>query len=205
MPAPHTPDPAYGGLLLASASPRRREILTRAGYTFAVHSPGVDELDDAHGDPVALVTENARRKAAAAATAYPRACVLAADSTVALGNRILNKPNDRREAIAMLLSLNGRTHCVHTAVATVPPGGEPRLLFETSEVAFYDLPQDEIAAYVDAARPFDKAGSYGIQDPGNPLVRDYSGLLSNIIGLPVERLTAPLAALGIHPDRVART
>ncbi len=199
MPAPDAPDPAFDGLLLASASPRRRELLACAGYTFAVHSPGVTELDDAHGDPVALVSENARRKCAAAALDYPRARVLAADTTVALGRRILNKPGGREDAVRMLLSLCGKTHRVHTAVATAPPGAAPCLFVETSEVTFHALPEGTVAAYVDAARPFDKAGAYGIQDPENPLVRAYTGLLSNIIGLPVERLAGPLAALGIRP------
>ncbi|MCC5805278.1 MAG: septum formation protein Maf [Opitutales bacterium] len=201
MPASDAPSPAFDGLLLASASPRRRELLAEAGYSFAVHSPHVDELDDPHGDPVALVFENARRKAAAAATAFPRARILAADTTVALGSRILNKPAGREDALRMLLSLRGKTHRVHTAVATAAPGAPPSLFVETSEVTFHDLPEAEIAAYVDTARPFDKAGAYGIQDANNPLVRAYTGLLSNIIGLPVERLAAPLAALGIRPQK----
>ncbi|MGJ3243811.1 MAG: Maf family protein [Opitutales bacterium] len=199
-----TPRP---GLVLASGSPRRAELLTGAGLPFAVRVPVVVEhdLEDASrfGGPAGLVLANATLKAEAARAVAPDAdCILAADTVVALENRVLHKPTDRADAVRMLASLAGREHQVLTGVVLVGgrvPHGRDAWT-STSTVRFHPASRERIEAYIDAANPLDKAGAYGIQDPASrSLVAGFEGSFSNIVGLPLEDLLLRLAACGIHP------
>jgi septum formation protein len=169
--------------------------------------PDVDEhaFEDAghFGGPAGLVLANAGLKADAALRQSPRAdCILSADTVVVLGNRVLHKPVDREDALRMLGALAGRSHEVLTGVVlagrSVPEG---RQAWSTaSTVRFHALARRQLEACVDRTQPLDKAGGYGIQDPGSrDLVAGFDGSFTNIIGLPMEDLLPRLAACGIHP------
>lgn len=183
-------------LILASASPRRRELLENAGFPFEIQTSDVPENEDPYGNPREMVLENALAKARAVAEKNPDAIVLGADTTVALGNRVLNKPANLAEAREMLLSLSGETHTVFTGVAIVCAG---TYLCETHLVAcnvtFKPLDEEIISRYFEHCNPLDKAGAYGIQDGGELIVERYDEPLSNIIGLPVEHIATRLHAL----------
>lgn len=183
-------------LILASASPRRRELLADAGFSFDIQTSNVPENEDPHGNPREMVLENALAKARAVATKNPDALVLGADTTVALGDRVLNKPASLAEAREMLLALGGNTHTVFTGVALVCAGTD---LCETHlvacDVTFKPLEDETISRYFEICNPLDKAGAYGIQNGGELIVARYDEPLSNIIGLPVERISARLRAL----------
>ncbi len=187
-------------LLLASGSPRRQDFLREAAIPFDVWIPEVDEHEPAEGEAPNIVLLNAHLKAKAGRSRFPNHVILASDTTVALGRHIFNKPVDRDDALAMLMRLNARTHSVFTAVVILPVEGEPVCLVEESKVTFRQVSSEELLAYIDAARPFDKAGAYGIQDPENTFVKAFTGYLSTIIGLPIESLLPRLVALGIRPQ-----
>ncbi len=196
-------DTGLPALLLASTSPRRRELLSQAGLTFQVVSPGpsggVDESPLA-GEAVAhYVARVARDKALAGQTeaqrlGLPAWPVLGADTTVTLDGRILGKPADAAEATAMLESLSGRTHQVLTALCLVGRHGE-RAVTSVSEVRFRALSAVEVAAYVGSGEPYDKAGGYGIQGRGALLIEHLSGSYSGVMGLPLHELGELLRAL----------
>lgn len=185
-------------LVLASASPRRRELLERAGYRFEIVVPDVAELDTCPDGPAALVRRNAARKAAAVADLRPDAVVLGADTTVFLGDDILNKPADAEHARRMLRMLSGREHGVVTAFV-LEHRATGRRFEEVVEscVTFRPLDEAAITAYVETARPFDKAGAYAIQD--GVVVAGHTGSYTNIVGLPLEAVEAGLRAWGIAP------
>jgi septum formation protein len=174
-------------LILASASPRRQELLREAGYAFEVHPADVDESDHPPGlEPAALATYLADRKAEAVAARFPDAVVLAADTVVALGASALGKPDNAKHARAMLASLAGTNHSVVTAVTVL---GRARGVREqavvTSSVYMRPLTPAEIDAYVATGQWQGKAGGYGIQDH-DPFVTRITGSLTNIVGLPME-------------------
>ena len=183
-------------LILASASPRRRELLAEAGFSFIVRTSNAAENEDPHGNPRKMVLENALAKARAVAAENPEALVLGADTTVALDNRVLNKPADLREAREMLHFLGGNVHTVFTGIALVRAG---TLFCETRVVAcrvkFKPLSDEIISRYFEICNPLDKAGAYGIQDGGELIVESYDEPLSNIIGLPVEIIAPRLREL----------
>jgi septum formation protein len=180
-------------LVLASASPRRREILDRAGYRFEVRPSGVEEDGVESSDPGQVAESLALAKARAVAPLYPDKPVVGADTLVVLGDRILNKPVDEDEAVEMLRSLSGRTHTVYTGLAVVwLERGETVSVAESTEVTFRDLDEDEIIDYVAGGEPMDKAGAYGIQGLGSTLVAGVEGCFYNVMGLPVARLTSIL-------------
>lgn len=181
--------------ILASASPRRRELLARLVPDFRVVFPEVEEWMPAEADPVHQVEENARRKGRAVAERFPQAVVLAADTTVALGRRLFGKPADLQAAAAMLRELSGRVHTVSTAVALFHPEGT-RLFHETSEVTFRTLDEGLIAVYLQQVAFQDKAGGYAIQEHGDWLIERYTGSFENIMGLPVQRLQRELVQTG---------
>jgi len=179
------------GLILASASPRRRQILTALGIEFEVVVPEVEEL--ASGDPEAVVLENARRKAAAGVDAARRgAVVLAVDTDVALDGRILGKPDDRAGARERLEALAGRTHTVLSGVVLRGPEreGEPseRSGVSRSQVSFAALDEPTVAMYLDSGEWRGRAGAYAIQGLGSLLVERVEGDFSNVVGLPLSLL-----------------
>lgn len=183
-------------LILASGSPRRKELLGKLGIPFDVIVPDCDE--SLPPDTAAEIASEllARRKAEAVAAEHPDALVIGADTTVLLGDSILGKPADRADCVRMLRALSGQTHRVVTGVAFVS-GGKTRSFSETTYVRFFSLTEAEIAAYADSDEPYDKAGAYGIQGQGALLVESISGDYSNVVGLPVARLRRLLSAAGL--------
>lgn len=184
------------GLVLASGSPRRHQLLTSVGVAFSVAAPDIDETPSDGEDPVAYVERLARAKAAAV-HAGPTDVVLAADTTVALDREILGKPADAADARRMLRSLSGRTHDVHTGVA-VRDGSGTRSAVETTRVAMSSIAPDDLDWYVRTGEPLDKAGAYAVQGSGALFVRSIEGSASNVVGLPLTLLAELLAAAG-HP------
>ena len=186
--------------MLASGSPRRRELLARLGVRFTIHAPDIDERPQPDEDPVAYVERLARLKARVVSTMWaskPDQIVLAADTTVALSGSILGKPEDAAEAGVMLRALSGRTHHVHTAIAVCAPERPMASSVTTTAVTFRDLSRDEIAAYVATGDPLDKAGGYGIQGDAARFVAHVDGSLSNVVGLPMAQTAALLADAGL--------
>jgi len=173
--------------ILASASPRRRELLALAGIPFEVHIPNVDE----HLDPAWTAAEAARalaaKKAAAAAQAYPDVCIIAADTVVEIDGTLLGKPQDAADAARMLRLLSGREHRVVTGVC-LRLGAAAHAFAQETLVRFYPLSDGEIEAYVRTGEPMDKAGAYGIQGRGALLVEGITGDYFNVVGLPVARV-----------------
>jgi len=181
-------------LILASASPRRKELLEQIGVQFSVHAMDIDESVLEDETPSAYVERLAREKASAAQVQFPDAVVLAADTTVTLGDQILGKPQSREDAVAMLNALSGETHRVMTGVALSSAEG----VFSrcvTTEVTFKPLAEELIERYVDTGEPMDKAGAYGIQGKAAVLVNDIRGSYSNVVGLPLAE-TAELLEAG---------
>lgn len=184
--------------LLASASPRRTELLRAAGVPHTVMVAAVTEHEDPRTDPREMVLHNARLKAAAVARSHPDALVLGADTTVALGDRALNKPADLAESRAMLRSLSGREHTVHTGVCLLGPAlGIDEVHDVTAWVRFRSLSEGDITRYQALVNTLDKAGAYGIQEGREIIIADYQAPLSTIMGLPVEFVRERLAALGV--------
>jgi septum formation protein len=194
-------------LVLASSSPRRRELLTGLGLRFEARAPDIDERAQPGESAHRLVERLATEKAAAVAGTGE--VVLAADSVVVIDDRILGKPADPAEAEAMLRLLSGRTHEVATGVAVARDGGEPAAASAvvTSLVTFVDISDHELAWYVAGGEPFDKAGGYGLQGVGIRFVRAVEGSPSNVIGLPLVETFELAASIGVDlasfrgPDR----
>ncbi|NBQ57766.1 MAG: septum formation protein Maf [Opitutaceae bacterium] len=174
-------------LILASASPRRRELLAQLGVSFTVVTALVTEHEDPATDPRVMVAHNAALKADWVAGRHPEALVLGADTTVFLEGAALNKPADAAEAREMLRRLSGRTHTVFTGLALRCLSDGLRIDDgESSEVTFKSFRDDVIEAYLSRVHTLDKAGGYGIQDHPDLIIERYQGSLSNIIGLPLE-------------------
>lgn len=177
--------------ILASNSPRRREILSMLGMDFEVMVSDCDENVRASMTPDRLVRELARRKAEAVFGTLPRTderIVLAADTIVWDGRRVLGKPKDKKDAFNTLLSLSGREHAVYTGVALLGRVGSrtvSSVRAERTVVRFAKLSENEIRAYVDSGEPLDKAGSYGIQGFGGIFVTELHGDYYNVVGLPI--------------------
>ncbi len=180
-------------IVLASGSPRRRELLTRAGLAFEVVISPAEEIHDPSMAPDRLCEENARLKAASVARTHPHATVIGADTLVFIDGQVLGKPADLDEARAMLRCLSGRMHMVCTGVCVIRPGGEMLAFHELSEVVFRVLDDAAIDAYFNLVPPLDKAGAYGIQEHGEKIVAEIHGNFENVMGLPVARLLEVLA------------
>ncbi len=191
-------------IILASNSPRRRELLGQMGIErFHIISPDVDETVAAGLSPARIVEELSLRKAGAAAKrAGPEDLIIAADTVVALDGAVLGKPRDEAAAFAMLSSLSGREHQVYTGV-TVALGDRVVTQHEQTAVAFRELQPDEILGYIATGEPMDKAGAYGIQGLGALLVSGIRGDYHNVVGLPVFRLGRVLAGFGVDLLRPA--
>lgn len=185
-------------LILASGSPRRKELLEEAGYRFSVVPPRGEELDDPAIPIRELTAINASRKAGEVMWNHPEAVVIAADTLVLLGDRTLGKPADRAEAREMLRQLNGRRHQVFTAVCvgTAGNGAGAREEFSVAtEVEFKRLGEEELADYHARIDPMDKAGAYAAQEHGALIIERIEGSMSNVIGLPMEEVTAVLESV----------
>jgi septum formation protein len=184
-------------VVLASQSPRRRELLTLIGVPHDVVPADVDETPFSHEAPAAYTERLARAKAAAVAHRFPDAVTIGSDTTVVIDGMILGKPDDAADARRVLRILSGRTHTVHTAVA-VARGDAVVSGVEDVAVTFRRLDDDEIASYVATGEPMDKAGSYGIQGYGATIVERIDGDYFAVMGLPLVRLTRLLAEVGVR-------
>ena len=180
-------------LILASASPRRSELLLEAGYNFEVIAPDVEEAHDESLSCENLTIENARRKAIAVARVRPDAVVIGADTLVYLDHIPIAKPRDMEDAAGMLRRLSGRSHEVCTGVAIASAGGAELLTFHViSDVTFKTLTEEVIRDYHSLIAPLDKAGAYAIQDESAMIIDSVQGSWTNVKGLPMERLAIEL-------------
>jgi septum formation protein len=173
--------------LLASASPRRRELLRNAGFDFDVQPSQVVERSHSGEPPEQFVRRAAREKAMQVAASCPAdSFVLGADTVVVIDGETLGKPSNREDATRMLQVLSGRTHQVHTGVCLVRAPGEIEALeHATTFVTLRELDEEEIRRYVESGEPMDKAGAYAVQGLASKFVTCISGCYSNVVGLPV--------------------
>ena len=194
-------------LVLASQSPRRRELLAAVGVPVEVRPSRADESVHPDEDPTAYVRRVARDKALGVAC-NPGEIVLAADTAVVLGREILGKPADAEDARRMLRSLSGSTHVVLTGVHArtlldVGNGSREESLVVSTAVRFATLSEERIGWYVSTGEPLDKAGAYALQGSGGSLVRGVAGSVSNVVGLPLAETLAALGRLGLQLPWVA--
>jgi septum formation protein len=192
-------------LILASASPRRAEVLRDAGLHFAVLSSAVDETPIPRESPQDLVQRLAGAKAElVAARALGPAIVIAADTEVILDGHVFGKPRTSEDARNMLAQLSGRTHSVMTGVTLIRlPDSERRSFVETTLVHFATLSPDDISEYLSTEEPFDKAGAYAIQGRAGRFIPRIEGCYFNVVGLPLARLWQALAELGWSQEYAA--
>ena len=183
-------------LVLASASPRRQALLAQLGVAFLVDPASVDESLGPSESPRTYVLRLAQHKAEVVAARHPGQLVLGADTTVALDGEILGKPADAAEALAMLRRLAGRTHHVHTGVATA--GRRRAALAVETAVRFSPSSDEALAWYAASGEALDKAGGYALQGLGSFLVESISGSPSSVIGLPLVQTLALLEAAGVR-------
>ena len=181
-------------LILASSSPRRKELLTQVGIPFEISVPEVDEQCALPGPDA--VRALSRRKAEAAARMNPGRYVLAADTLVCIHGQTLGKPRDPEDAKRMLRLLSGNTHQVYTGVTVISPDGSTRTDTDASGVTFDPLTEEMISAYVDSGEPLDKAGAYGIQGRASLFVSRLEGCFSGVMGLPMYLVRRLLAQSG---------
>lgn len=186
-------------LILASGSPRRRELLAHFGLPFAVIPADADET--AGGTGLQRVAALARRKGEEVFLRYPTLPVLAADTLVCLDDQVLGKPADEADAHRMLSLLSGAWHSVHTGVCLLRPGGSALERVETTRVKFRAMKPEEIQRYVRTGEPMDKAGAYAIQDIGGIFVERIEGSPSNVIGLPLTAVATLLQGAGLLDGR----
>lgn len=185
-------------LVLASASPRRRELLAQAGFSFEVRPAHVNEDPRPDEDPIAYVVRLARDKAQAVFTELndTEGVVLGADTTVTLDSHILAKPEDAADAARMLRMLSGRTHRVITGVAVATAKGI-EVAAEVTGVRFVTLGDEEIAAYIATGEPMDKAGAYGIQGLAAKWIPRVEGCYFNVVGLPLALVSSMLESANL--------
>jgi septum formation protein len=185
-------------LLLASNSPRRRELLLKAGFDFEIFAPSVTERFDVDLTLRELTAFNAMRKAMTTARLRPKHVVLAADTLVIIDDHVLGKPGDKDEAVAMLQRLSGRAHEVCTSVFICHLINAKSISFhEISRVRFRRLSRDGIDKYLTRVNPLDKAGAYAAQGFGSEIIEKIDGSFTNVVGLPMEKTIAALAEFGL--------
>ena len=190
--------------LLASSSPRRRQLLADAGIAFEVLSPDAPESESPALSIRELTTLNATRKALAVSHRHPDAVVLAADTLVALDGRVIGKPTDMADALAILRRLSGREHQVCTSVfISRVEKRQTRSLYVISHVQFRALNDAEIAGYLAKINPLDKAGAYAAQGHGRDIIERIRGSYTNVVGLPMDETLAALRSFGIEPRQDA--
>jgi septum formation protein len=191
-------------LILASASPRRNELLRLLGIPFEVVPSAYEEvMPERHPDPAALAVHLASEKARDVSRARPGEWVLGADTIVALKDRLYGKPKEDEDARWMLRGLSGKTHQVVTGVCFIEPGGTEHTLSASTDVRFRELLEPEIQAYVESGEPLDKAGAYAIQGIGGLLIEGIRGDYPNVVGLPIAPLALLLRRCGFLILRVA--
>ena len=184
-------------LILASASPRRAELLKLLPVKFQVLPAAVAEVAHEHLTPLEVCQLNAHRKARVVAKKIPDALVIGADTLVFVDNEILGKPQNQAEARRMIARLQGRTHQVVTGVCLMHlRSHRERIFADSTDVLFHPLNARQIRDYLGQINPLDKAGAYAIQEGGENIISEISGSFSNVVGLPVERLRAELESWG---------
>jgi len=173
-------------VILASQSPRRKEILDMIDLQYKIHIPDYEENNSNHDTPVNIVTKHARHKAQAVAPYYSKAWIIGADTIVVRDNKILGKPTDKNDAIQMLQFLNGVEHSVFTGYCVLN-SANGRFLENVVEtkVTFKEIPEEDIQHYVEYYHPFDKAGAYAIQDFSAVFVENINGCFYNVVGFPL--------------------
>lgn len=182
-------------IILASKSPRRKELLSEMGITFDIYSKEIEEHLDPDVEPARAVEKLAEEKAQAVFDECLDAIVIGADTVVCVDYEILGKPKDREDARRMLEKLSGSTHQVIGGVALLSK--EKRIVFScVTTVHFYELSEEQILAYIDSNEPMDKAGAYGIQGLGKQFVEGIEGDYFNVVGLPVSRVLRALKEFG---------
>ncbi len=179
-------------LILASASPRRKELLSLITEDFTVIPAKGEEILDKSLSPEKQVMALAKQKSEEISVIYPESTVVGADTMVFVGEISLGKPKDKNDAARMLNLLSGKPHKVITAVSIAKGGKSQSLFAEETEVEFYPLSEQEITDYVNSGEPMDKAGAYGIQSKGALLIKGIKGDYYNVMGLPVARLCREL-------------
>jgi septum formation protein len=179
--------------ILASASPRRKQILTEAGYQFDIVPAAIDETPNPSEAPKDYVLRLSLEKARKIGGTLP---VLGADTVVSIDGLLLGKPGDPNEALMMLKQLVGKTHLVHTGVSVVDSSQERSVVSETA-VKFINASDEQLREYILSGEPFDKAGGYGIQGLGAFLIESIQGSYSGVVGLPIEETTQLLNKFGI--------
>lgn len=186
-------------IILASESPRRRELLSLMGLTFTVEPSDVQETPPRHDTVAKNVMELAQQKAQAVFCHHPDACVIGADTVVDLDGLVLGKPHTPEKAKAFLTRMQGRTHTVYTGVAVLTPG-RTDLRYAKTEVTFMPMTEQEIDWYVSTGEPLDKAGAYGVQGPASVFVKEIKGNYFNVIGLPVPLVYKMLKDAGVMAE-----
>ena len=191
-------------LILASASPRRADLLREAGFRFRVLPAAVEELPAVPGAASGIALRNAERKADFVAAGHPEDTVIGADTVVELDGMILGKPADPGDALRILMLLSGKRHNVLTGVCIRNTAQNVRIVFtDCTAVWFRPFDADTAKLYISQVEVMDKAGAYGIQERGDMLVERIDGLFSNIVGLPVERVVESLRSIGEIPGEAA--
>ncbi len=178
--------------ILASASPRRKELMALAGIPFEARPVDADETILCCTPPEGAVMMLATRKAQLAAEHFPDDLIIGADTIVAVGKHIYGKPDTSEEAFEMLSALSGKTHQVFTGVCIYTKSGHRNAFCTRTDVTFFPLSEEEIRAYIATGEPMDKAGAYGIQGKGALLVEKIDGDYYNVVGLPISRLVREL-------------
>ena len=193
----------HAALILASGSPRRRELLSLTGLPYVVDAPEVDE--SCALPPEEAVQEISRRKGLAGAAAHPGCVVLSADTLVAVDGKALGKPHSEEEAFQMLSLLSGRWHQVYTGVCAVDAQGMVHQRVVGTQVHFCPMTEEEIRRYIATGEPMDKAGAYAMQEIGGLFVERIDGSPTNVIGLPLAVVASLLQAAGLYPgDEILR-
>lgn len=190
-------------LILASKSPRRKELLKQIGIPFVVVVSDAEEVSGNSWTPAALVVENAKRKARAVAEKYPDSPVLGADTVVSSERKIFGKPKDKDEARKMLTALSGKMHEVTTGLALINRN-EIRTTSVTTKVFFDTMTKADIDAYIATEEPMDKAGAYAIQGKAARFIEKIEGSYSNVVGLPLNALIQLGKGLNLFPLAVSR-
>lgn len=181
-------------LILASASPRRVQLLREMGLDFRIVVSNAPEFQPEHLTPGESARLNAHRKASMIARRHPDSLVIGADTVVCLNDETFGKPTDLDHARSMLTTLQGKSHQVITGVCLMHVAARKERLFaDSTEVVFHPLSPEQIELYFTKTNPLDKAGAYAIQDHGEMIVSNITGSFSNVVGLPVERLQSELA------------
>ncbi|HAG92159.1 MAG TPA: septum formation protein Maf [Bdellovibrionales bacterium] len=195
-------------IVLASQSPRRRELLTQAGFEFRVQSVKVSEIIEQNLNPARVASHLATQKAEACFEAYNYKnlqgfLILGADTVVAVGDQILGKPETKEEAVHFLDLLSGRSHQVITGFCLIESGsGQKHVHWDETLVQFKKLSQEEIQSYVNSDEPYDKAGGYGIQGTAQNFVTGIQGSWTNVVGLPMEKMEEVIREEAWDVDRI---